>query len=224
MALILSIETATKVCSVALHVSGRLLATQTLLVEKSHAESLILTIEHLLTISPYTKKDLAAIAISSGPGSYTGLRIGTATAKGLCYALDLPLIAINTLEAMAHGMQPYNTTQALLCPMIDARRMAVYCLLSDAENNVLEVSNAKVIDHESFDRSLNRHKILFFGDGAKKCKPLLSHHPNAFFLEHVHPAAPHVGTLAYAKFQQGVFENLACFEPLYFQACFINRG
>ena len=127
MTLILSIETATKICSVALHTKAQLIVTQTLYVERSHAESLLHTIEHLLAASSYTKKDLTAIAISSGPGSYTGLRIGAVTAKGLCYALGLPLIAINTLEAMAHGMHPYNISQARLCPMLDGRRMEVYC-------------------------------------------------------------------------------------------------
>ena len=125
MSLILSLETATQACSVALHAEGKLIATQTLHIAKSHAESILLTTDRLLAVSPYTKNDLTAIAISSGPGSYTGLRIGAATAKGLCHALHLPLIAVNTLKAMAHGMQPYNTAQALLCPMIDARRMEV---------------------------------------------------------------------------------------------------
>ncbi len=215
MALILSIETATKVCSVALYFEAQMVATQTLLVEKSHAESLILTIEHLLAISPYTKKALAAVAISSGPGSYTGLRIGTTTAKGLCYALEIPLIAINTLEAMAHGMQPYNTSRALLCPMIDARRMEVYCLLADAHGKVLEAPYPQVIDNDSFQSWLADYEVIFFGDGAEKCKPFLSHHSKAFFIDHIYPAAHHIGSLAYLKFQQAAFENSAYFEPAY---------
>jgi tRNA threonylcarbamoyladenosine biosynthesis protein TsaB len=146
MALIISIETATKVCSVALHADARLVATQSLHAEKSHSESLLCTIEHLLAISPYTKEDLTAIAVSSGPGSYTGLRIGTSTAKGLCYALEIPLIAVNTLEAMVHGMQPYNTAQALLCPMLDARRMEVYCLLTDFQGHILDPVHPRLID------------------------------------------------------------------------------
>ena len=215
MSLILSLETATPVCSVALHIKGQLIATQSLHVEKSHAESLPLTIEHLLAISPYTKKDLVAVALSSGPGSYTGLRIGTATAKGLCYALGIPLIAVNTLEAMAYGMQPYNLHQALLCPMLDARRMEVYCLLTDAQGKLLEATHPQVIDAASFQSWLTDHAILFFGDGAEKCKPLLATHPHASFVDHIHPTARHVGALAHAKFQQASFEELAYFEPLY---------
>lgn len=218
MSLILSIETATQACSVALHAEAQLIATQTLHVAKSHAESLLLTIKHSLAISPYTQEDLAAVAVSSGPGSYTGLRIGTATAKGLCYALDIPLIAVNTLAAMAHGMQPYNMTQALLCPMIDARRMEVYYLLVDPQGNTLEASHPQVIDRTSFQQWLTGHPILFFGDGAEKCKPLLAHHPHTLFIDHVYPSAQHVGALAQIKFQQAAFEDVASFAPTYLKA------
>lgn len=215
MSLILSIDTATQACSVAIHEKAQLVATQTLYVAKSHAETLLLSIEHLLAISPYKKEELAAVAISSGPGSYTGLRIGAATAKGICYALNIPLLAVNTLVAMAHGIQPYNTTQSLLCPMIDARRMEVYCLLVDHQGNLLEAPHPQVIDYTSFQEWLTDYTILFFGDGAEKCKPLLAAHPNAFFIDHIYPAAHHVGALAYLKFQEASFEDLAYFEPLY---------
>lgn len=215
MSLILSIETATQTCSVALHQGGQLVSVQSLHIANSHAESLLLTIEHLLSITPYTKRDLAAVAISSGPGSYTGLRIGAATAKGLCYALGVPLVAVNTLEAMAHGMQPYNRNQALLCPMIDARRMEVYCLVVDSQGKMLEVPHPQVIDSSSFQLWLADHPVLFFGDGAEKCKLLLGEHPHAIFIDHIHPAAQHVGALAYLKFQQSAFEELVYFEPSY---------
>mmetsp|Transcript_4553 Transcript_4553/g.10245 ORF Transcript_4553/g.10245 Transcript_4553/m.10245 type:complete len:230 (-) Transcript_4553:602-1291(-) len=220
MSLIISLETATKVCSVALHTRAQLVATQTLYVEKSHAETLLLTIEHLLAMSPYTKKDLVAVAISSGPGSYTGLRIGTAAAKGICYALDIPLIAVNTLEAMAYGMQRYNINQSLLCPMIDARRMAVYCLLVDAQNHTLIPTRVQVIDQKSFQSWLQERFVLFFGDGAEKCKPLLTRYNRAIFIDHCYPKAAHVGALAYVKFRQAAFENLVCFTPLYLKASF----
>jgi len=215
MVLILSIETATQACSVALHADAHLIATQTLLVPKSHAESLVSSIAHLFSVTRYTPKDLAAVAISSGPGSYTGLRIGTATAKGLCYALDIPLIAVNTLEAMVQGVRPYNTTGALLCPMIDARRMEVYCLLADAQGKLLVPTHPCVVDEHSFQQWLQTHPILFFGDGAAKCKPLWATHSHATFMDHVHPVAPPVGALAYTKFQQGALEDLAYFEPTY---------
>lgn len=215
MALILSIETATQACSVALHYAGKLVGCQTLFVAKSHAESLLLMAKHLLDISPYSKQDLVAIAISEGPGSYTGLRIGTATAKGLCYALDIPLIAVSTLEAMAHGVNLYNLGQALLCPMIDARRMEVYCLIADAAGKVLEAPHPRVIDSNSFQFWLGQSKVLFFGDGAEKCKTTLASHNHAIFLHTINPSAQYVGALAYPKFQQKAFVNLACFEPLY---------
>ncbi len=215
MTLIVSIETAAKGCSVALHTEGQLIATQTLHVEKSHAESLLCAIEHLLAISPYTKQDLVAVAVSSGPGSYTGLRIGASTAKGLCYALEIPLIAVNTLEAMLHGMQPYNTNQALLCPMLDARRMEVYCLLADSQGHILAPAHPQVIDQYSFQTWLQDYSILFFGNGVEKCKTFLSHHNQAIFIDHRYPDAHHIGALAYTKFQQADFEDIACFTPLY---------
>ena len=215
MALILSIETATQVCSVALHHEGKLVGYQTLCIAKSHAESLLPMVEHLLGISPYTKRDLVAVAITEGPGSYTGLRIGTATAKGLCYALGIPLIAVNTLEAMAYGMVHYKLSQALLCPMIDARRMEVYCLIADAAGQVLQEPHPCVVDANSFQPWLERNKVLFFGDGAEKCKPILARHNQAVFLDDIHPSAQYIGALAYPKFQQKEFADLAYFEPLY---------
>ena len=215
MSLILSIETATPTCSVALHAGAKLVAVQSLHVANSHAESLLLTIDHLFSITPYNTKEIVAVAVSSGPGSYTGLRIGTATAKGLCYALNIPLIAIGTLEAMAYGMQSYNTARALLCPMIDARRMEVYCLLTDAQGKQLEATHPQVIDENSFQIWLADYPIHFFGNGAAKCKPFLDAHPHATFVEDIYPSAQYVGALAYAKFHQAAFEDLAYFEPSY---------
>src|SRR3569623_677531 len=215
MTLIISIDTSTKVCSVALHAEAQLIATQTLHVEKSHTESLLMAIEHLITISPYTKEDLSAVAVSSGPGSYTGLRIGTSTAKGLCYALGIPLIAVNTLEAMICGMQPYNMVRALLCPMLDARRMEVYCLLTDSQGCSILPTHAHIVDQNRFQAWLPNTHILFLGDGADKCKPLLAHQSHALFIDHFYPQAHHVGDLAYSKFKQAAFEDLAYFTPLY---------
>ena len=215
LALILSIETATQACSVALHCEGKLIACKTLRIARSHAESLLPMIVHLLAISPYTKEDLAAIAVSEGPGSYTGLRIGVATAKGLAYSLGIPLIAVNTLAAMAHGVVPYNLNRALLCPMIDARRMEVYCAVADAAGKVLVAPHPHIITANSFRSWLEQHLVLFFGDGAEKCKPVLGDHCHAIFLDAIYPAAQHVGALAYAKLQQKVSADLASFEPLY---------
>ncbi|MDQ3393661.1 MAG: tRNA (adenosine(37)-N6)-threonylcarbamoyltransferase complex dimerization subunit type 1 TsaB, partial [Bacteroidota bacterium] len=129
MSLILSIETATSICSVALHQDDKLLVCQELFLDRSHSGSLISMITQTLGYSGHSLKDLSAIAISKGPGSYTGLRIGTSTAKGLCFSLDIPLIAVNTLEAMAYGMSIFNIQKFLLCPMLDARRMEVFCMV-----------------------------------------------------------------------------------------------
>lgn len=215
MALILSIETSTSVCSVALHAAGKLVAYQTVAIARSHAESLLPMINHLLQLSHHTAKDLQGIAISEGPGSYTGLRIGAATATGLCYALGLPLIAVNTLEAMAYAVQPMNITKALCCPMIDARRMEVYCLLVNATNNILEAAHPHVVTEHSFENWLSEHTLLFFGDGAAKCKPILAHHQHAIFIEGIYPSAQQIGVLAYTHFQQNKFADISLFSPQY---------
>src|SRR6188508_2360835 len=137
MPLILSLETSTTVCSVAIHRGQNLLASAEVHIEQSHASKLAILIEEVRKLAGIELKELSAIAISSGPGSYTGLRIGTSTAKGLCYALNIPLISINTLEVLAHLMSSLNFNNSLLCPMIDARRMEVYCLLTDDKLNVI---------------------------------------------------------------------------------------
>ena len=214
MSLILSIETSGEVCSVALHAASRLGVTHTLHVKQSHATSLVPLIDHVVAISPYTKKDLAAVAVSSGPGSYTGLRIGTATAKGLCYALGIPLIAVNTLEAMVHGIKRYSTLHALLCPMLDARNMAVYCLLADGQGHNLVDSHAQVVAANSFATWLQTHEIIFFGDGSDKCQAIITH-PHARFIAGCYPTACAMGDLAYASFQRSEFVNLDTFAPLY---------
>ncbi len=160
-------------------------------------------------------KSIDAVAISKGPGSYTGLRIGASTAKGICYALDARLIAINTLKSMAHGMAKYYEKNTILCPMIDARRMEVYCLVTDTDLNTLEPTQAKIIDENSFSPLLEKHKMVFFGNGAMKCKPLLGHYRNAIFIEGEYPSAEHSGTLAWNKWKKKQFEDVAYFEPFY---------
>jgi len=213
--LILSIETTTKACSVALHNKGVLLAESTLYVDRSHSEKLAILIKNLLSCAEVTTKELTAVAIAGGPGSYTGLRIGTSTAKGLCYALSLPLIAINTLEAMAVEVVKYVSEKVLLCSMLDARRMEVYSLLMDGSMNTIKPTEAKLIDENSFSEELKKQKILFFGNGSSKCKPLLGNNKNAIFLDIQAISAVHVGELAWAKFQEEIFENLAYYEPKY---------
>lgn len=212
MALILCIETATKSCSIALAREGQLFACkEAVSQEYSHSEQLTVFIEDLLQEQHLTVQDLNAIAISSGPGSYTGLRIGVSTAKGLCYSLDIPLISISTLEAMAQLMTEKHSDKTL-CPMIDARRMEVYCALFGTDHKT-EVE-AKVIDTSSFAKELEQGQVLFFGDGADKCREVLSH-ANAHFELNVYPSALGMIALAEYKFQQQQFEDVAYFVPFY---------
>jgi tRNA threonylcarbamoyladenosine biosynthesis protein TsaB len=215
MAIILSIETSTITSSIAIHEDGVLLASQHIQLIKSHSEYLVPSINHLLEVCGIKANDINAIAVSKGPGSYTGLRIGTATAKGLCYGLDANLIAINTLEAMAFGLVGFIPEDTLLCPMIDARRMEVYCMVFGKELNVIQQTKALIIDKNSFVEYLSDHRMFFFGNGAAKCKEALSDQTNALFLDDIHPNAEHIGGLAWRQFQQEQFEDIATFEPFY---------
>ncbi|MBW3546004.1 MAG: tRNA (adenosine(37)-N6)-threonylcarbamoyltransferase complex dimerization subunit type 1 TsaB [Bacteroidetes bacterium] len=215
MTYILSIETATRVCSVALHQDGVLIVSQHLHIDKSHSGLLTVLMQNSLQYAGIGMSAINAVAVSAGPGSYTGLRIGASTAKGLCYALDIPLIAINTLEAMAFDAARFAPWQALLCPMIDARRMEVYCLLTNAQQEVLVPAAPKVIDAQSFGQELEQQPVYFFGDGAAKCKPLLGSHQHAHFIEGLVPSAIPVGAMAYQRYLAGQFEDVAYFEPVY---------
>ena len=222
MAIILSIETSTKGCSTAIHQNNQLLALSELFHEKSSSGMLTTLVQHVVKTSSLSFNDINAIAVAKGPGSYTGLRIGVSTAKGLCFSLDKPLLAINTLQAMAwqlHNIAKSATKESLplLCPMLDARRMEVYCALYEARNlEQVSPTEAKIIDETSFENILANRRIIFFGDGAAKCKSVLSKYENAVFMEEtINPSAKAIGTLAYEAFQQQQFENVADFEPYY---------
>ena len=214
--MILSIETSTNVCSVALHKQGQLIAHLVSNEAYSHAEKLAIMIDELLKMAKIPRNELAAVAVSAGPGSYTGLRIGTSTAKGICYALDIPLIAIGTLESMLEGLE-LNKDIDLLCPMIDARRMEVYCLLAKIDGLVIETTQAKIIDQFSYEEHLNASKIAFYGNGAEKCKSVLTHR-NATFIDNINPSAIHIGKLAEARYKAAEFADLVYFEPEYLKA------
>ena len=162
MSLILSIETSTLTSSIALHDKGILISALDLHIDKSHSEYLTPSIKYLLESSGIKMSALDAVAISKGPGSYTGLRIGTSTAKGICYALDSKLIAINTLEAMAFGMSKFYKDNTLLCPMLDARRMEVYCTVSRTDMSIIEKTQAKIIDESSYENLLAKNEMVFF--------------------------------------------------------------
>ena len=214
MGLILSLETATDVCSLALHYDGRLIVDFNLFLEKAHSSSLANLVEKAFESTGFKKSEIDAVAVSQGPGSYTGLRIGTSLAKGICFGLDKPLIAINTLEAIAwqaHKFFPGN----LLCPMIDARRMEVYHMLKGPGFSTIQETTNLIVDENSFADLLTKQQICFFGNGANKCKQLLNHHPNAIFVDNLHASAWSVGELANQKFIEQDFEDLAYFEPFY---------
>lgn len=214
MSVILSLETSTDVCSVALHDNTALLSQAEIHQPQSHASRLAPLIEQVIRAAGIDFKDIKAVAITQGPGSYTGLRIGTSTAKGLCYALDVPLLSVGTLELLAFQANVYNASKALLCPMIDARRMEVYSLVADAELNILETVSARILDQNSFRELLESNQMLFCGNGSTKCKEII-HHPNASFLDNIYPLASALGLMAEKKFQAQQFEDLVNFKPFY---------
>lgn len=216
MSIILGIETATKVCSIALSKDDELLAIEEVGGEYSHAENVTNFIEKVVKKANIQFNDIDAIAVSKGPGSYTGLRIGVSSAKGLCYALNKPLIAIDTLQAMALRMAKQTSDKNLLfCPMIDARRMEVYTAIYNASNELIEPISAKIIDENSFSQLLTKQKVLFFGDGAEKCKIIFEQHSNALFNDDILPSATEINELALKKLNNNELEDVAYFEPFY---------
>ena len=212
MALILHLETATKACSVSLAENGKELATREIITDHfSHAENLNLFIESVMQQAGKKLHQLDAVAVSEGPGSYTGLRIGASTAKGLCYALDIPLIAVNSLKSMAALIR---TEVDLICPMFDAMRMEVYAALFDKQLHEIEKTAAVIIDADSYKTILAEKTILFTGPGAAKCQSLIQH-AHAVFDFDTQVSARGMIHLAYEKFKAGQFENVAYFEPFY---------
>lgn len=215
MATILQIETATQVCSVAISLNGETIALKEETAQNIHASKLTLFIEDVVKAAGLKYTDLDAIAVSKGPGSYTGLRIGVSTAKGLCFALDKPLIAVGTLQMMANGyMQKHANYGGLICPMIDARRMEVFTSVYDNKLNEIEVVNAKIVDDKSFILELESNYITFIGDGAAKCAAVLAH-DNAHFDAENYNSAANMSKLAHLAFVAGDFNDVAYFEPFY---------
>lgn len=212
--MILSLETASPVCSVALHQSGKLVACYELYTENSHGEKLTVLIQEICKQNYIELSDLLAVAVSKGPGSYTGLRIGVSTAKGLCYALQKPLVAVNTLEAMLEQVADCYPNDTLLCPFLEARRTEIYCLLANSKRQILMPTSAIALAENHFEGFLTNHKIVFFGIQPPKHQAILKH-PNATFIENIHPSAKYIGKLAWQKFCQKDFENLLYFEPFY---------
>ncbi|TSJ80809.1 MAG: tRNA (adenosine(37)-N6)-threonylcarbamoyltransferase complex dimerization subunit type 1 TsaB [Candidatus Cardinium sp.] len=216
MSLILSIETATAACSVALHHTGKLIGHTTLFTDRSHSEYLMPIIEDLLKNSNYDRGSLAAIAISGGPGSFTGLRIGTAVAKGLCYGLAIPLISVGTLEAMAYGMRSFVDKETLLCPALEARRTAIYTLIADQAGQIKRPAHVALLDSKVYRDALPCQSLLFFGDGVPKCKTFLMEDKKIHYIEQqVVPSAIQIGYLAFLKFQKQLWEDMASYTPYY---------
>ncbi|MBQ4033616.1 MAG: tRNA (adenosine(37)-N6)-threonylcarbamoyltransferase complex dimerization subunit type 1 TsaB [Paludibacteraceae bacterium] len=216
---ILNIDTSTTVCSVALSAGGECLSMRKDESGNSHSRVIGVFTQQLLQEADSNGWKVAAVALSQGPGSYTGLRIGTSFAKGLCYGMDIPLIAIPTLKIMAWAvaqklkMEDVHT-DALLCPMIDARRMEVYSAVYNMELNEVEAVSAKIIDHESFSDLLANRKIYFFGNGSNKCKDAITSH-NATFIDGVNPLATDMAVMAHEAYNKKEFADVAYFEPFY---------
>lgn len=212
MTMILNLETATTNCSVSIARNGEIISLrEDNSPNYSHSEQLHIFIEEALKGASLTFKDISAVAVSKGPGSYTGLRIGVSTAKGLCFSLDLPLISVSTLESLA--MQGHEKNYDFIIPVLDARRMEVYSAIFDAQGNRLRETKAEIINKDSFLEYAQKGSVLLIGDGAEKCRELLDH-PNFSFLTAL-PTAKEMGELSYKKFKANDFENVAYFEPYY---------
>lgn len=211
---ILHIETATDICSIGISQDETLLALQEITHFADHASKITLLIEACLQEAKLSLNDLDAVAVSQGPGSYTALRIGVSTAKGICYALNKPLIAVDTLQALALATFNAERKDALYCPMIDARRMEVYAAIFDQANQIVEEATALKIEADSFDVYFKAGQdLVFAGDGAEKCKSVFT---GAF--AHFSPivcSARHLIPLALQAFQNQQFSDLAYFEPFY---------
>lgn len=213
MAIILQIETTTTNCSVAVSKNGTTVTLKENHEDKyTHAENLHLYIEEALQNASFSLQDIDAIAVSKGPGSYTGLRIGVSAAKGLCFALDKPLISVSTLESLGRQL---TIEEGFLAPMLDARRMEVYTLLADANYQIIKPVWAEVVNENSFQEELTKTKVHFLGNGAPKCKEVITSANAVFHDTILLPSANEMSQIAYQKFKKGNFEDVAYFEPFY---------
>ena len=222
MSCILNIETSTSVCSVALSMDGEVLFAKASFDGPSHAALLGVFVEEALSVlKKKGKKALDAVAVSSGPGSYTGLRIGVSVAKGLCFGFGIPLIGIHTLDIMAATACSKGDSQivsitddCLYCAMLDARRMEVYAAIYDASLKPVRETKADIVEAGTYASYLEKGKVCFFGNGASKCKSVITS-PNAIFIEDIHPLAVNMIPLSEQAFAAGKFEDTAYFEPFY---------
>jgi tRNA threonylcarbamoyladenosine biosynthesis protein TsaB len=221
LAFILNIETATKNCSVSISKLGKTIALKELNDGNySHAEKLHEFIKLVVQEATIEMSDLKAIAVSKGPGSYTGLRIGVSAAKGLCFALNIPLIAINTLESLALSI---SVTGGYKIPLLDARRMEVYSAIFNENIDSIRDVKAEIITSASFYEYLKHQKVYFFGDGAEKCKEIITHE-NAIFINGKFPSANEMSVLSFKKYQENNFEDVAYFEPFYLKDFVVTKS
>jgi tRNA threonylcarbamoyladenosine biosynthesis protein TsaB len=221
MAVILIIESSTEICSVSLVQDGVMIDSLESNTGQNHARLVTVFADELLKKNNISARQLSAVAVSKGPGSYTGLRIGTSTAKGICYARNIPLIAVGTLEAMAKhvalNQSKYDipSGQSLLfCPMIDARRMEVYSMLLDIQGRLVKSITAGIVDEHFLKRELTGHTIVFFGNGSAKCRETIKS-DHAVFLPEINASAKYMTELVWEAYNNKHFENVAYFEPFY---------
>ncbi len=216
MALILLIETTTSVCSVALAQNEEVKHINETNEPNSHSSKLSILIDELLKESGLNPMQLDAVAVSAGPGSYTGLRIGVSTAKGICYALEKPLLSVDTLESFAYGMKTLRPGfEGYFCPMIDARRMEVYSAVFESNLTLARGTQADIVDEFAYKEYLDKKPVLFFGDGASKSAEILNKHQNAFFDFEFRASAKWMYSKALQKYQMQQFEDVVYFEPFY---------
>lgn len=210
-------------CSVSLTKNGELIGYKEVNNGFTHAENLHLFISEMLKNAKLEPMQLSAVAVSKGPGSYTGLRIGVSSAKGLCYALNIPLLSVDTLQLMAYQAYQLKKEKAFYCAMLDARRMEVYTCLYNPELNHQNPAEALIVDETSILKFARFNKIYFFGDGMPKCRSILSKLSNAHFIEDIVPSAKLMGDLAFKKYKANSVEDVAYFEPFYLKDFMIMK-
>ena len=217
MSCILSIDTSTNVCSVAVSQDGTCIFDKVDNRGSNHAEKLGTFVDEALAFVDSHELTLDAVAVSCGPGSYTGLRIGVSMAKGICYGRNIKLLAVPTLELLAVPILLHHESieeEALLVPMIDARRMEVYSAVYDRSLKAVRAIQADVVDGDTYKEFLDKGSVYFFGDGAEKCMEVINH-PNAHLIENIEPVAKNMFPLAEKRMAEGKFEDVAYFVPFY---------
>ena len=222
MSRILCVDTSSFICSVSVFKNLSLISYNFTEVEKSHSKFVIQLIDQSLKDANIKINEVDAFAVSMGPGSYTGLRIGVSTIKGLCYSLEKPLISINTLEILSKSALNHinNSNDFFICPMIDARRMEVFTKMLDNDFNEVEKDKALILDDKSFNDIGGGKSIYFFGDGSNKFQKI-TNNKNFHFIDNIISSSKHMGELANIKYENKQFENLTTFEPFYIKDFFI---